>query len=100
MKTCRVVELHLIDPNADKERAFCGGDTCDHDRISVEDYLHRRKNGLDVGTVCEACKVLAIPFAESIARALEAEGRLDEADEYRVLADTLRRETGLEPCPS
>ena len=100
MKTCKVVELALIDPNADEERALCGGDSSVHDRMSVDYYLHRRKDGLEVGTVCEACKALAIPVAESTARNLEAEGRLDEADEYRVRADTLRRETGLGRCPS
>ena len=100
MKTCTVVELHLIDPNADKERAFCGGDTCDHDRRDVYGYMEDRLRGSWVGTICERCKALAVPFAKSRARDLEAEGRLDEADEYRVLADTLRRETGLVPCPT
>ena len=98
MKTCKVVELHLIDPNANKERAFCGEDTSIHDRISVYGYLEDRLRGSWVGTICERCKALAVPFAKRRARNLEAEGRLEEADEYRLLADTLRRETGLEPC--
>lgn len=100
MKTCKVVELHLIDPNANKERAFCGEDTSIHDRISVYGYLEDRLRGSWVGTICEQCKPLAVPFAISLSRDLEAEGRLDEAYEYRVLADTLRRETGLGLCPS
>ena len=51
--------------------------------------------GLRVGTICEGCKVLAIPFAANLTRDLEADGLVDEADEYRQLADTLLRETGL-----
>ena len=66
--------------------------------MSVDYYLERRKDGLEVGTVCEACKALAVPFAMSLTRDLEAEGWLDEADEHRQLADTLLRETGLGPC--
>ncbi len=99
MKTCDVVDQALFDPNADVEKDLCGKDTSVNDRISVNYYLHRRKDDLEVGTVCEACKALAAPFAMSLARNLEAEGRLDEADEHRLLADTLRRETGLGPCP-
>ena len=50
--------------------------------------------GLWVGTICEGCKALAIPFALNITRDLETEGLVDEADEYRQLADMLLRETG------
>ena len=50
--------------------------------------------GLWVGTICEGCQALAIPFAANLTRDLEAEGLVDEADEYRQLADTLLRETG------
>lgn len=100
MKTCKVVVMHQFSPKASEERVLCGKDTSVNERISVEDYLQRRKDGLDVGTVCEACKALAVLFAISIARELEAEGRLDEAAEYRLLADTLRSETGLGPCPN
>lgn len=99
MKTCDVVEQALFDPNADEEKDLCGKDTSVNDRISVDYYLQRRRYGLEVGTVCEACKALVPPLAISRARNLEAEGRLDRADEYRVLANTLRRETGLGPCP-
>ena len=51
--------------------------------------------GLWVGTICEGCKALAIPFAANLTRDLEAEGLMDEADEYRQLVDRLLRETGL-----
>ncbi len=97
MMTCEVMETHLFDANANVERALGGEETSANDRMSVDYYLERRKDGLEVGTVCERCKALAAPFAMSLARDLEAEGRLDEADEYRRLADTLLRETGLAP---
>ena len=54
-------------------------------------------HGLWVGTVCEGCKgckALSPPFAVNLAQNLEAEGLLDEAQEYRQLADTLAGETG------
>ena len=91
-------EMHLFDPIAAEEKADCGEDASVHGRMSVDYYVERRKDGLDVGTVCERCKALAVPFALSVGRDLEAEGRLDEADEYRGLADILLRETGLGPC--
>ena len=46
-----------------------------------------------VGTVCEGCKPLAVSFAENRVRDLEADGLVDEVEEFRNLADTLRRET-------
>ena len=61
-------------------------------------YLESQLYGLRVGTICEGRKALAIPFAANLARDLEAEGLVDETDEYRQLADTLLRETGLGPC--
>ena len=48
----------------------------------------------DVGDICEGCKALVAPFATNLIRDLEAEGSLDEADEYHQLAGTLLRETG------
>ena len=97
MMACEVVEMDLFDPNADEEKALCGEDTSANDRISVDYYLERRKDGLEVGTVCEACKALVVPFALNLIQDLEAEGLLDEAEKYRKLADTLLRETGLAP---
>ena len=64
-------------------------------RRGVGGYLESRLYGLRVGTICEGCKALAIPFAANLTRDLEAEGLVDQADEYRQLADTLLRETGL-----
>ena len=61
-------------------------------------YLESRLHGLWVGTICEWCKALSVPFALNITRDLEAEGLRDESDEYRQLADTLLRETSLGPC--
>ena len=89
-----VNEQHLFDENADSERAFCGADSSPEERVSVGYYLEQRKNGIDLGTVCESCKAFAPPFALRLSRDLETEGMLDEAEEYRRLADTLRKETG------
>ena len=57
-------------------------------------YLEDRLHGAGVGTVCEGCKALAIPFAVNLAQDLESEGLLDEAAEYLELVETLLRETG------
>ena len=87
-------EFHLFDTDATEEKAICGADY----RRGVGSYLESRLYGLRVGTICEGCKALAIPFAANLTRDLEAEGLVDQADEYRQLADTLLRETGLGPC--
>ena len=89
--------MHLFDPDAAEEKALDGEDTSANYRISVYYHLERRKDGLEVGTVCEACKALAVPFALNLIQDLEADGLMDEAEEYRRLADTLLRETGLAP---
>ena len=93
MMTCEVMEMHLYNPNADEEKAFCGEDASAIDRRGVNGYLQRRKDGLEVGTVCEACKALAVPFAVNVIPGLEADGRVDEAQAYRQLANRLARET-------
>ena len=67
MMTCEVMETHLFDANAHVERALGGEETSANDRMSVDYYLERRKDGLEVGTVCERCKALAAPFAMSLA---------------------------------
>ena len=89
-----VNEQHLFDENARSERAFCGADSSTDDRVSVGYYMEQRKNGIEVGSVCESCKAFAPPFALRLSRDLEAEGMLDEAEEYRRLAETLLKETG------
>ena len=92
-----VKEMHLFDENASCEVALCGAASETDGLTGVSGYLECRLHGLSVGTVCEGCKALAVPFAVNRARDLEAEGRWDEAEEYRQLADTLLRETGLAP---
>ena len=89
-----VRKQHLFDEKARCERAFCEGDTSADDRMSVGYYMEQWKNGLDVGSVCEPCKSSAPPFALRLSRDLEAEGMLDEAEEYRRLTETLLKETG------
>ena len=57
-----VMEMHLFEIDAAEEKALCGEDTSATDRIGVDYYLERRKDGLEVGTVCERCKALAVPL--------------------------------------
>ena len=92
-----VKDQHLFDENARSERAFCGADSSTEERVSVGYYMEQRKNGLEVGSVCEPCKGFAPPFALRLSRDLEAEGMPDEGEEYRRLAETLARETGQNP---
>ena len=84
-RSYEVNEQHLFDENARIERAFCGADTSTEERLSVGYSMEQRKNGLDVGTVCESCKALAPPFALRLSRDLGAEGKLDKAAGYRRL---------------
>ena len=81
------------------EMPFCGAGVSVHDLISVDYYLEQRKDGLQVGTVCEGCRALVAPFAVKRSRDLKAVGRVDEAEEYRRLADRLARETASEHWP-
>ena len=90
-------EFHLFGTDATEEKALCGADTSADYRRGVGGYLEDRLYGSSVGTVCEGCKALAAPFAVKRIRGMEAEGLLDEAEEYRQIADTLLRETGLGP---
>ncbi len=92
-----VFVMDLFDEDAAEEQALCGKDTLATERRGVRGYLESRLHGCWVGTVCEECKALAAPFAVNISRDLEADERVDEAEEYRELADRLVRETGQEP---
>ena len=89
-----VMEMHLFDENASRERALCGDAGSSDGRIGLDYYMGQRKDGLGVGTVCEDCKAFVPPFARGRSRDLEADGRVDEAEEYRRLADMLLGETG------
>ena len=92
-----VREMHLFDTDAREEKALCGVDTSADELRGVDGYLEDRLYGSSFGIVCERCKALAVPFAVNSIRDLDTEGLLDEAEEYRQLADTLLRETGLAP---
>ena len=83
-RSYEVNEQHVFDECATEERALCGDASSADGRISVDCYMGRRKDGLEVGTVCEGCKAFVPPFARRLSRDLEADGRL---------ADTLLRET-------
>ncbi len=92
-----VREMHLFDTDAGEEKALCGVDVSADELRGVDGYLDDRLYGSLVGTVCERCKAQVAPCAVNRIRDLEAEGPLDEAEEYRQLADTLLQETGLGP---
>ena len=87
-------EMHLFDEDARQEQSFCGAKTSAEGRMGVYCYLEDRLNDTGVGTVCEGCKALSVPFAETHVMDLEADGDADEAEELRRLAGTLARETG------
>ena len=54
--------MHLMDTQADEEKALCGANVPADDLTGVDNYMERRKDGLPVGTVCERCKALAMPL--------------------------------------
>ena len=85
--------MHLFDAEAREEEALCGAETSVDDRISLKYYVVRRLDDLAVGTVCERCKPRTVTFARRLCREFVAEGRTDEAHEYRRLADRLAKET-------
>ncbi len=85
--------VHLFDAEARKEEALCGAETSAADRISLQYYLEQRRYEIPVGTVCERCKPRTLAFARGQRLELVAEGRTDEAQEYRRLADRLTKET-------
>ncbi len=68
--------------------------------MSVGYYLEERLRGRPVGTVCQDCKVLAMPLAEDIledmAEDLEEDGLPGDAENCRELLKRLVRESGLD----
>ena len=78
--------MHLMDTQADEEKALCGANVPADDLTGVDDYVERRKDGLPVGTVCERCKAPGVRWVESRCRKLEA-----DAGELRAGADILER---------
>ena len=93
-----VMEMHLFDVEAAEEKSLCGEDSSSIERISLDYYLEERSHGHWVGTVCQECKALAMTLAKVIindmAKDLEAEGRLDDAEDCWKLLYSLARETG------
>ena len=85
--------MHLFDADAREEMALCGTEASVLDLTTVQDYLERRRHDLSLPTVCNRCKVSAIPFARMRGSALLDEGRTDEAEIYRQITDTLSSET-------
>ena len=96
-------EMHLFDDNSGLEEALCGAETS-HNVRSVRYYLEDRVHGPSVGSVCQECKVLAVPLAgEIIEDAIEeheAEGRFDVAEDYQELGKALARETSQDSLAS
>ena len=88
-----VMEMHLFDDDATREMALCKADTLDEYRRSGRFYVEDRLHGAWVGTICKACKSHAVPFAVNVAKDLEANHLLREAEDYRQLSESLLRET-------
>ena len=70
--------MHLLDENASRQRSR---------------WPEKRERlpggplgGHSVSAVCEGCKTLVMPFAGHIIQGMEADGRVDEAEEYRRAA--------------
>ena len=57
--------MHLMDTQADEEKALCGANVPADDLTGVDDYMERWKDGLPVGTVCEPCKAHAVRWVEN-----------------------------------
>ena len=93
----RVMERHLFDTEADEEKPLCEEEEFDSELIAAPYYLEDRLHGRPVGAVCGGCKVEVVSLALRISRDLEDDGDLDEAEDYRGLADRLARETGSGP---
>ena len=89
----KTFEMHLFDADARGEEALCKTEVSVLYLTTVQDYLRRKGHDLSLPTVCNRCKVSAIPFARMRHSALEAEGMTDEAEIYRWLSDTLSGET-------
>ena len=91
-----VIEMHLSDTYAVVPKALCGADTS-HDLRDLKGYLEDRLHGASVGAVCQVCKALAMPLAgkvvEDMAKDLEHEGWVGDAEDCRELAGTLLRVT-------
>ena len=87
----QVIEMHLFDDQCgQKRKRTLSKSMPQYDCIrSAMCYLEDRLHGARVPGVCEGCKERAIPFAVNVAQDLEADGLMDEAEEYRQLVETL-----------
>ena len=92
-----VIEMHLFDEDASEEKTLCGADVPAVYLKGVRGYLSERLNEIWGGATCEGCKVSTPRFAIMLAQKLEDDGLLEEAEEYRQLADMLQRETAQQP---
>ena len=99
----KVMQMHLFDENAAKERARCRRNTTPTGRMGVREYVNYRLYANRYPAVCQDCEVLAMPLAkviiEEMAEDLEDDGRLGDAEDYRELLNTLARETGPDRGP-
>ena len=94
------MEMHLFDAEAAVEKVPCGKDTTRIERMGVRDYVNFRLYDNRHRTVCQDCKVLAMPrievILEGMAQDFEDGGRLGDAEDCRELLDRLARETDLD----
>ena len=88
-----VIEMHLFDDVAAEEKALCEADTSHDTRRSAMCYLEDRLHGASGRRRLREVQGPGDTVRREGAQDLEAEGLLDEAEEYRQLAETLLRET-------
>ena len=81
-RRCEVMEMHLFGENASRERALPGGRQRSRWPEKRERLPGGPVAGHSVGAVCEGCKTLVMPFAGHIIQGMEADGRVDEAEEW------------------
>ena len=70
------MEMHLLDENASRERAFRGAPAQPMAGEARAITWRTGWAGHSVGTVCEGCKTLVMPFAGHIIQGMEADGRV------------------------
>ena len=84
------MEMHLFDKNDSEEEALCKDRVHVHDLLTVQHYMESRMDGVPVGTVCERCKALAVPFAANHCQELEV-----YAKNFRAKAERQRERDAI-----
>ena len=76
-RSFEVIEMHLFDENASRERALRGGRQRSRWPEKRERLPEGPVGGHSVGAVCEGCKTLVMPFAGHIIQGMVGDGGVD-----------------------